>query len=74
MLDLKISSVYFDSIPSVPELSTNRQFDSTRLREMRKRADSASKGKEEAELIAQECMQDIAEISSGKVYFHCMII
>ncbi|KAI9267042.1 armadillo-type protein [Helicostylum pulchrum] len=65
--DLKISSVYFDSIPSVPELSTNRHFDSTRLREMRKRADSANKGKEEAELIAQECMQDIAEISSDYI-------
>lgn len=66
-LDLKISSVYFDSIPAVPELSPNRQFDAARLREMRKRADSASKGKEEAEAIAQECMEDIAEISSGKL-------
>lgn len=68
-VDLKISSVYFDSIPAVPELSANRQFDAVRLRDMRKRADSASKGKDEAEAIAQECMQDIAEISSGKQQF-----
>lgn len=67
LIDLKVSSVYFDSIPAVPELSANRQFDAPRLRDMRKRADSASKGKEEAEAIAQECMQDIAEISSGKI-------
>lgn len=65
-----MSSVYFDSIPAVPELNTSRQFDATRLRDMRKRADSASKGKEEAEAIALECMEDIAEISSGKRYIH----
>lgn len=53
----------------MPELSANRQFDAVRLRDMRKRADSASKGKDEAEAIAQECMQDIAEISSGKQQF-----
>lgn len=51
----------------MPELGSNRQFDAARLRDMRKRADSASKGKEEAEAIALECMEDIAEISSGKV-------
>ncbi|KAI7891806.1 armadillo-type protein [Mucor mucedo] len=65
--DLKVSSVYFDSIRAVPELSANRQFDAARLRDMRKRADSASKGNEEAEAIAQECMQDIAEISSDYI-------
>lgn len=51
----------------MPELNSNRQFDAARLRDMRKRADSASKGKEEAEAIALECMEDIAEISSGIV-------
>lgn len=51
----------------MPELCSNRQFDAARLRDMRKRADSASKGKEEAEVIALECMEDIAEISSGNV-------
>lgn len=51
----------------MPELNSNRQFDAARLRDMRKRADSASKGKEEAEAIALECMDDIAEISSGNI-------
>ncbi|CAO3651859.1 unnamed protein product [Mucor hiemalis] len=65
--DLKLSSIYYDSIPPVPELGSNRQFDAARLRDMRKRADSASKGKEEAEAIALECMEDIAEISSDYI-------
>ena len=62
-----MSSVYYDSIPAVPELSANRSFDAARLRDMRKRVDGANKGKEEVEAIALECMEDIAEISSGKL-------
>lgn len=65
-LDLKTSSLYFDSIPAVPELGPNRKFDAVRLREMRKRMDSATDTQEEAESVALECMDDIAEISSGK--------
>lgn len=70
--NLKISSMYFDSIPAVPELSANnsRKFDSNRLKEMRKRIDSATDGKEESEAVALECMEDIAEICSGK--YHCI--
>lgn len=33
---------------------------------MRKRMDSATDTQEEAESVALECMDDIAEISSGK--------
>lgn len=62
---MKISSLYFDSIPAVPELGSNRKFDAIRLREMRKRMDSATDTQEEAELVALECIDDIAEISSG---------
>jgi hypothetical protein len=66
---LKTSSIYFDAIPAVPELSPNRKFDAARLRDMRKRMDSAADGVEEAESIALECMEDIAEISSGKLTY-----
>lgn len=58
--------MYFDNIPAVPELSANRKFDSNRLKEMRKRIDSATDGQEESEAVAAECMEDIAEICSGK--------
>jgi hypothetical protein len=34
---------------------------------MRKRSDNAVRGKKEAEVIAAECMDAIAEISSGKL-------
>ncbi|OBZ85194.1 Pumilio domain-containing protein C56F2.08c [Choanephora cucurbitarum] len=65
--DLKTCNNYYDSIPAVPELSANRKYDSARLREMRKRIDNAStdeEKQEEAELVALECLEDIAEISS----------
>ncbi|CAO0796379.1 unnamed protein product [Mucor circinelloides] len=65
--DLKTSSPYFDSIPAVPELGPNRKFDAASLREMRKRMDSATDTQEEAELVALECMEDIAEISSDYI-------
>lgn len=65
IIDLKISPLYFDSIPPVPEIS-NRIFDSARLKEMRKRIDSATDGDSESEIVAAECMEYIAEISSGK--------
>ncbi|KAI7907837.1 armadillo-type protein [Cokeromyces recurvatus] len=68
--DLKIAShVYFDFIPSVPELSVNRKLlDANRLREMRKKIDSApNNGREEAEAIAFQCMDCIAEISSDYI-------
>lgn len=70
-LDLKTSNLYYDSIPAVPELSSNRKFDAVRLREMRKRMDSATDTQEEAELVALECMDDIAEISSGESGLSC---
>ncbi|KAI9474155.1 MAG: armadillo-type protein [Benjaminiella poitrasii] len=68
--DLKMASnVYFDFIPSVPELSVNRKLlDANRLREMRKRIDSApNDGREEAEAVAVQCMDCIAEISSDYI-------
>jgi hypothetical protein len=58
----------------VPELRANRKFDTAHLREMRKRADNAVRGKKEAEAIAAECMDDIAEITSGKrIVYLCLV-
>ncbi|KAI8387377.1 armadillo-type protein [Blakeslea trispora] len=68
--DLKTYNNYYDSIPAVPELSANRKYDSARLREMRKRIDNATtddEKQEEAELVALECLEDIAEISSDYI-------
>ncbi|RCH79917.1 hypothetical protein CU098_002274 [Rhizopus stolonifer] len=58
---------YFDAIPAVPELSTHRKLDAGRLREMRKRMDHATDKQKEAETIAYECLDDIAEISSDYI-------
>ncbi|KAG1469825.1 hypothetical protein G6F56_003035 [Rhizopus delemar] len=64
---LKASSVYHDSIPAVPELASSRKFDSARLKEIRKRLDNAEDGVQEAEIIAFECMDEIAEITSDYI-------
>lgn len=66
-VDLRTTSFYHDYIPSVPELGAGRKFDSSRLKEIRKRLDNAEDGAQEAEVIAFECMDEIAEITSGKM-------
>ncbi|KAI9277775.1 armadillo-type protein [Sporodiniella umbellata] len=64
---LKVTSLYHDSIPPVPELTLSRKFDSARLKEIRKRLDNAEDGAQEAEMIAFECMSEIAEITSDYI-------
>ncbi|CEI99779.1 hypothetical protein RMCBS344292_13860 [Rhizopus microsporus] len=64
---LRTTSFYHDYIPSVPELGAGRKFDSSRLKEIRKRLDNAEDGAQEAEVIAFECMDEIAEITSDYI-------
>lgn len=63
---MKTNSFYYENIPPVPELSNSRKFDSAHLKEIRKRLDNAEDSVQEAEIIAFECMDEIAEITSGK--------
>ena len=65
---LEATSNYFDSIPPVPELGANRKFDAGRLREIRKKLDNATEGTKEVEAIAYDCLDEIAELSSGKLF------
>ncbi|KAL0076651.1 armadillo-type protein [Phycomyces blakesleeanus] len=60
---LKGSTSYFESIPPVPGFSQARKHDAGRLREVRRRLDSIVKS-EEADGIAQNYMDDMAELSS----------
>lgn len=63
------SSSYFESIPPVPEYGLQRRHDAAKLREIRKRLDSLTSKNDhkEADAIAMECMDEIAEICSGKL-------
>ena len=63
---MKTNSFYYENIPPVPELSNSRKFDSDHLKEIRKRLDNDEDSVQEAEIIAFECMDEIAEITSGK--------
>ncbi|KAI8978914.1 armadillo-type protein [Pilobolus umbonatus] len=63
--NLKISSTHFDSIPAAPELNVGKRMDGHNIRELRKRADSADQ--KEAEILAYECLREIAEISSDYI-------
>lgn len=65
-LALETPSSYLESIPPVPELGANRKFDAAKLRELRKKLDGATRGTREVEMIAFDCMDEIAGLSSGK--------
>ncbi|KAG0173876.1 hypothetical protein DFQ29_007690 [Apophysomyces sp. BC1021] len=60
-------SGYFQTIPPVPELGANRKLDAGRLRDMRKRLDNANLDGKDADLVALECMEEIAELSSDYI-------
>ncbi|KAL7311593.1 hypothetical protein PS15m_009332 [Mucor circinelloides] len=63
------SSSYFESIPPVPEYGLQRRHDAAKLREIRKRLDSLTSKNDhkEADAIAMECMDEIAEICSDYI-------
>jgi hypothetical protein len=61
------SSSYFESIPPVPEYGLQRRLDAAKLKEIRKRLDAlvSKDDSKEADSIALDCMDEIAEICSG---------
>ncbi|KAL9538344.1 hypothetical protein MBANPS3_011001 [Mucor bainieri] len=63
------SSSYFESIPPVPEYGLQRRHDAAKLREIRKRLDTLSSKDDhkEADSIALDCMDEIAEICSDYI-------
>ena len=65
----RIPLVYHSAIPPVPELGPDRKLDPLSLREMRKKLENEeSVSLEQAESIASDCMDEIAELCSGKMY------
>jgi hypothetical protein len=56
---------YFPAIPIVPEFGSDRLLSPLRLREIKKSLDNGQ-GISEIESIAQECMDEIIELCSGK--------
>jgi hypothetical protein len=61
---------YFSSIPAVPEFGSDRVLGPSRLREIRKTLDNGH-AIPDIESIAEECIQDIVELCSGK-YPKCL--
>ncbi|KAG2177469.1 hypothetical protein INT44_007980 [Umbelopsis vinacea] len=58
---------YRSSIPPVPEANPNRKLDAPRLRELRKKLDNSHTSAKEVQAIAEECMEDIVELSSDYI-------
>lgn len=56
---------YVSSIPAVAEPNANRKLDAPRLREVRKKLDNTHTSAKDIQAIAEECMDDIVELSSG---------
>lgn len=62
----RTTAIYHPTIPPVGEPNANRKIDVPRLREVRKKLDSSHTSAKEVQAIAEECMDDIVELSSGK--------
>jgi hypothetical protein len=58
---------YYDSIPNVIEFGSERRLDAAALRELRKRLDRTDTEADEVKSVADECMEEIVELSSGKL-------
>jgi hypothetical protein len=58
---------YRTTIPPIAEPNPNRKLDAPRLRELRKKLDNSHTSAKEVQAIAEECLDDIVELSSGKV-------
>lgn len=57
--------MYHEAIPSVIEFGPERKLDASALRELRKRLDRQDTDPADANSIADECMNEIVELSSG---------
>ncbi|KAG2181383.1 hypothetical protein INT43_008966 [Umbelopsis isabellina] len=64
-IENRTTATYHPTIPPVSEPNANRKLDVPRLREVRKKLDSAHTSAKEVQAIAEECMDDIVELSSG---------
>jgi hypothetical protein len=60
---------YRTSIPPIGESNPNRKLDAPRLRELRKKLDNSHTSAKDVQAIAEECMDDIVELSSGQYPF-----
>ena len=67
LLAERASINYFSAIPTVPEFNVDRSLGPLRLREIKKVLDNGQ-GIQNIESIAHECMNEIVELCSGKVY------
>jgi hypothetical protein len=65
-IDFENLHQYHDAIPSVIEFGPDRKLDASALRELRKRLDRTETDTAEANTVADECMDEIVELSSGK--------
>lgn len=57
--------MYYEAIPSVIEFGPERKLDASALRELRKRLDRQDTDPADANSVADECMSEIVELSSG---------
>lgn len=58
---------YYTSIPLVSEVSSNRRFDTARLRDLRKTIDSGSCSVEDIDSMALEFINDIVDLASDYI-------
>ncbi|KAI8575652.1 hypothetical protein K450DRAFT_260858 [Umbelopsis ramanniana AG] len=58
---------YRTSIPPITEANPSRKLDAPRLRELRKKLDNSHTSAKEVQAIAEECMDDIVELSSDYI-------
>lgn len=65
--EFDILKEYHDSIPNVIEFGSERRLDAAALRELRKRLDRTDAETEEANAVADECMEEIVELSSDYI-------
>jgi hypothetical protein len=57
---------YYPSITTESDYPNGRKIDPVRLREIRKQLDNGNFTYEDVEAIADECMDDIVDLCSGK--------
>ena len=67
-IEMHMPSSYFVNIPAAPELAQARKIDIGRLRDIRKRLDTGYVPTKELEVIALECLDELVELCSGKLF------
>ncbi|KAM3579697.1 hypothetical protein VKS41_007781 [Umbelopsis sp. WA50703] len=66
-IENRSTATYHSTIPPVGEPNPNRKLDVPRLREVRKKLDSAHTSAKDVQAIAEECLDDIVELSSDYI-------